>query len=56
MRFIPMESAPQNRTKLGERVVDVLQGLFGKYPGFRATHAKGILCSGSFTRHLLRHR
>lgn len=43
-----MESTTNNMTKLGEQIVDVLQDLFGKHPGFRATHAKGILCSGNF--------
>ncbi|KAF8178721.1 catalase protein-like protein [Pholiota molesta] len=29
-------------------IVAELQGLFGKHPGFRPAHAKGILLSGSF--------
>lgn len=43
-----MESATNDLTKLGEQVVDVMQELFGKHPGFRATHAKGVLCGGNF--------
>jgi catalase len=29
--------------------VDTMNALFGKHPGFRAAHAKGIVCEGEFT-------
>ena len=29
--------------------VDALQALYGKHPGFRANHAKGIVLEGTFT-------
>jgi catalase len=32
-----------------EQIVDVMNELFGKHPGFRAAHAKGIVCEGEFT-------
>jgi catalase len=32
-----------------EQLVDVMNALFGKHPGFRAAHAKGIVCEGEFT-------
>ena len=31
-----------------ERIVDTMNQLFGKHPGFRANHAKGIVALGSF--------
>src|SRR5690348_10996241 len=31
-----------------EQIVDALQSLFGKHPGKRANHAKGIVVEGSF--------
>jgi catalase len=32
-----------------EQIVDTMNLLFGKHPGFRAAHAKGIVCAGEFT-------
>jgi catalase len=32
-----------------EQIVDTMNQLFGKHPGFRAAHAKGIVCEGEFT-------
>jgi catalase len=32
-----------------EQIVDAMNTLFGKHPGFRAAHAKGIVCEGEFT-------
>jgi catalase len=32
-----------------EQIVDTMNALFGKHPGFRSTHAKGIVCEGEFT-------
>jgi catalase len=32
-----------------EQIVDTMNVLFGKHPGFRSAHAKGIVCEGEFT-------
>jgi catalase len=32
-----------------EQAVDTLNRVFGRHPGYRALHAKGILCKGTFT-------
>jgi catalase len=32
-----------------EQIVDTMNKLFGKHPGFRSAHAKGIVCEGVFT-------
>ena len=32
-----------------EQLVDALQALFGVHPGYRAVHAKGIVCEGTFS-------
>jgi catalase len=34
---------------LAEQLVDALDTLFGLHPGFRPAHAKGLMCSGTFT-------
>jgi catalase len=31
-----------------EQIVDTMNALFGKHPGFRSAHAKGIVCEGEF--------
>jgi catalase len=33
---------------LAEQLLDVLDQLFGLHPGFRAAHAKGLMCTGTF--------
>lgn len=33
---------------LPEKLVDALNALSGKHPGFRAAHAKGVVCEGEF--------
>ena len=35
-------------TSVGEQIVDVMNKLWGRHPGFRANHAKGLLTEGSF--------
>jgi catalase len=35
--------------ELAERIVDALQDISGRHEGFRAVHAKGTLCAGTFT-------
>jgi catalase len=32
-----------------EQIVDTMNKIFGKHPGFRSAHAKGIVCEGEFT-------
>jgi catalase len=34
---------------LAEELLGALDGLFGLHPGFRPAHAKGLMCSGTFT-------
>ena len=34
---------------LAEQLVDAINALSGRHPGHRAAHAKGTLCSGTFT-------
>jgi catalase len=34
---------------LSERIVDLMNEIHGRHPGFRAVHAKGICCRGTFT-------
>ena len=34
---------------LGERLVDVMNQLFGQHPGLRSMHAKGVMAEGTFT-------
>ena len=36
-------------TSVPEQIVDTMNVLFGKHPGFRSAHAKGIVCEGEFT-------
>ena len=33
---------------LSERLVDSINASYGAHPGFRAAHARGVLCAGSF--------
>ena len=32
-----------------EKLVDILSTIFGSHPGYRAIHAKGVVCEGTFT-------
>jgi catalase len=34
---------------LGQQLLDAFDALFGLHPGFRPAHAKGLMCSGTFT-------
>ena len=38
-----------SKDELYGKLVDALNTLFGVHPGFRATHAKGVICEGTFT-------
>ena len=40
--------APEKQL-LYEQIVDALQALFGVHPGYRAVHAKGIICEETFS-------
>src|SRR5437016_1852893 len=42
------EHDPQDRN-LGDRLVAALNGVHGAHPGYRAAHAKGSCCAGTFT-------
>jgi catalase len=33
---------------LAQQLLDAIEALFGLHPGFRAAHAKGLMCSGTF--------
>src|SRR5262249_19098680 len=41
--------ADEPKKSVPEQIVDALNALFGKHPGFRSAHAKGIVCEGEFT-------
>ena len=41
-------SPPPTQASTPEQLVDALNGVFGKHPGARAVHAKGIVLEGSF--------
>ncbi len=41
--------ADEPEKSVPEQIVDVMNALFGKHPGFRAAHAKGVVCEGEFT-------
>ena len=38
-----------NDLPLAEQLLATLDSLFGVHPGFRPAHAKGLMCSGTFT-------
>jgi catalase len=38
-----------DQAALAERLVDAINALSGRHPGYRAAHAKGTLCAGTFT-------
>ncbi|KAM0326696.1 hypothetical protein ACHAQA_006567 [Verticillium albo-atrum] len=40
--------SPGSNDSLPKELVDAMQGIFGKHPGFRTTHAKGLLVEGTF--------
>jgi catalase len=45
----PTTGLSPNNEQLHEQLVDALYALFGVHPGFRPTHAKGVICEGTFT-------
>jgi catalase len=40
---------PVNPDEVAQQIADTFVQLFGSHPGFRLTHAKGIICNGKFT-------
>jgi catalase len=38
-----------NNVALSQQLLDALDTLFGLHPGFRPAHAKGLMCSGTFS-------
>jgi len=40
---------PEKAKDVSEQIVDTMNAIFGKHPGYRAAHAKGIVCEGEFT-------
>ena len=45
----PSSATSTQEQKLYEHLVDALNAIFGTHPGYRAVHAKGIVCEGTFT-------
>lgn len=43
------DPAPPPQASTPDQLVDALNGVFGRHPGARAVHAKGIVLEGSFT-------
>ena len=41
--------SPAPTQQLYEKIVDTFQAIFGVHPGYRAAHAKGVVCQGAFT-------
>jgi catalase len=41
--------ADEKEKPVAEALIDAMNAVFGKHPGFRAAHAKGIVCEGDFT-------
>src|SRR5262245_2665645 len=44
-----MPASPYANFALSEQLLDALDTLSGLHPGFRPAHAKGLMCSGTFT-------
>lgn len=42
-------ATPAHHQRLYEQIVDAMNAVFGAYPGYRAAHAKGVVCEGTFT-------
>ncbi len=42
-------AASTQKQELYEHIVDAFNTIFGSHPGYRAAHAKGIVCEGTFT-------
>ncbi len=44
-----MPTGTYTNLALAEKLLEALDKLFGLHPGFRPAHAKGLMCSGTFT-------
>src|SRR5216117_978026 len=44
-----MPAGAYTNLALAEQLLDALDTLSGLHPGFRPAHAKGLMCSGTFT-------
>src|ERR1700738_5003284 len=44
-----MPAGTYTNLALAEQLLEVLDTLSGLHPGFRPAHAKGLMCSGTFT-------
>src|SRR5260370_16932174 len=44
-----MPAGAYTNLALAEQLLDALDALSGLHPGFRPAHAKGLMCSGTFT-------
>jgi catalase len=45
----PSQTPSLEKQKLYEALVDAINAIFGVHPGYRAVHAKGLVCEGAFT-------
>jgi catalase len=45
----PGQTGTINNPALAQRLLEALDALSGLHPGFRPAHAKGLMCSGTFT-------
>ena len=43
------ETVTPSKPSLAQQILDALDEQFGLHPGFRPAHAKGLMCSGTFT-------
>ena len=49
-RAVPNNTAGTiTNAALAQQILDAFDALFGLHPGFRPAHAKGLMCSGTFT-------
>jgi catalase len=44
-----MPAGTYSNLPLAEKLVQALDTIFGLHPGFRSAHAKGLMCTGTFT-------
>src|SRR5213593_1548601 len=46
---MPTKTGTITNPALAQQLLDALDALSGLHPGFRPAHAKGLMCSGTFT-------
>src|SRR5437867_8410867 len=49
LREVHMPAGTYTNLPLAEKLLDALDKISGLHPGFRPAHAKGLMCSGTFT-------